>query len=279
MRNSGAHAVVEGTGDHCCEYMTGGFVCVLGKTGHNFGSGMTGGFAYVLDMDNSFVDRVNNELVNLQRITGEAMGSPSQPSAGCAARVRCRNRERVGQNCWIILTTICVVSGWSSPRRPTWPRCCRAPRPTRNNKKPLQAAAALSWGRCSLMSCSRMYRLRPLLRGYEMTERLNNDFQFIEVGARIRRRSCCASARRSSSKSTNPSSRSRLASRPIAAWAAATLIASGNARSTTTSPTGSSWFPRATSSPLPSWLIRPTPCRKSVAAYAHRIASAKVPAR
>ncbi len=45
VRNSGAHAVVEGTGDHCCEYMTGGFVCVLGKTGHNFGSGMTGGFA------------------------------------------------------------------------------------------------------------------------------------------------------------------------------------------------------------------------------------------
>ncbi len=73
VRNSGAHAVVEGTGDHCCEYMTGGFVCVLGKTGHNFGSGMTGGFAYVLDMDNSFIDRVNNELVNLQRITGEAM--------------------------------------------------------------------------------------------------------------------------------------------------------------------------------------------------------------
>lgn len=73
VRNSGAHTVVEGTGDHCCEYMTGGFVCVLGKTGHNFGSGMTGGFAYVLDMDNSFIDRVNNELVNLQRITGETM--------------------------------------------------------------------------------------------------------------------------------------------------------------------------------------------------------------
>ncbi len=73
VRNSGAHAVVEGTGDHCCEYMTGGFVCVLGKTGYNFGSGMTGGFAYVLDMDNTFVDRLNNELVNIQRITGEAM--------------------------------------------------------------------------------------------------------------------------------------------------------------------------------------------------------------
>ncbi|KIY39325.1 glutamate synthase [Pseudomonas sp. 10-1B] len=73
VRNSGAHAVVEGTGDHCCEYMTGGFVCVLGKTGYNFGSGMTGGFAYVLDMDNTFVDKLNHELVEIQRISGEAM--------------------------------------------------------------------------------------------------------------------------------------------------------------------------------------------------------------
>nr|WP_024306642.1 glutamate synthase large subunit [Pseudomonas sp. P818] len=73
VRNSGAHAVVEGTGDHCCEYMTGGFVCVLGKTGYNFGSGMTGGFAYVLDMDNGFYDRVNHELVEIQRINSEAM--------------------------------------------------------------------------------------------------------------------------------------------------------------------------------------------------------------
>ncbi|MBB3102911.1 glutamate synthase large subunit [Azomonas macrocytogenes] len=73
VRNSGAHTVVEGTGDHCCEYMTGGFVCVLGKTGYNFASGMTGGFAYVLDLDNSFVDRLNNELVNIHRITGESM--------------------------------------------------------------------------------------------------------------------------------------------------------------------------------------------------------------
>ena len=75
VRNSGAHTVVEGTGDHCCEYMTGGFVCVLGKTGYNFGSGMTGGFAYVLDQDNTFVDRVNHELVEIQRISGEAMES------------------------------------------------------------------------------------------------------------------------------------------------------------------------------------------------------------
>ncbi|GIZ12797.1 glutamate synthase large subunit [Pseudomonas sp. NCCP-436] len=73
VRNSGAHAVVEGVGDHCCEYMTGGFVCVLGKTGYNFGSGMTGGFAYVLDLENAFYDRVNHELVDIQRINNEAM--------------------------------------------------------------------------------------------------------------------------------------------------------------------------------------------------------------
>ena len=120
--------------------MTGGFVCVLGKTGHNFGSGMTGGFAYVLDMDNSFVDRVNNELVNLQRITGEAMEAHRSHLQDVLREYVAETASEWGQNCWIILTTICVVSGWSSPRRPTWPRCCRAPGPTRNNK-PLQAAA------------------------------------------------------------------------------------------------------------------------------------------
>ena len=73
VRNSGSHAVIEGAGDHCCEYMTGGMVCVLGKTGSNFGAGMTGGFAYVLDQDNSFFDKLNHELVELQRISGEAM--------------------------------------------------------------------------------------------------------------------------------------------------------------------------------------------------------------
>jgi glutamate synthase (NADPH) large chain len=71
VRNSGAHAVVEGAGDHCCEYMTGGMVCVLGKTGYNFGAGMTGGFAYVLDLDNSFVDLYNHELVDINRINNE----------------------------------------------------------------------------------------------------------------------------------------------------------------------------------------------------------------
>lgn len=73
VRNSGAHVVVEGAGDHCCEYMTGGVVTVLGQTGVNFGAGMTGGFAYVLDEANDFVDRYNHELVDIHRIDVESL--------------------------------------------------------------------------------------------------------------------------------------------------------------------------------------------------------------
>ncbi len=71
VRNSGARAVVEGAGDHCCEYMTGGQITVLGSTGYNFAAGMTGGFAYVLDLDKTFVDKYNHELVDIHRISNE----------------------------------------------------------------------------------------------------------------------------------------------------------------------------------------------------------------
>ncbi len=73
VRNSGAQVVIEGAGDHCCEYMTGGVVTVLGNTGYNFGAGMTGGFAYVLDLDRSFEDKFNRELVETCRINTEAL--------------------------------------------------------------------------------------------------------------------------------------------------------------------------------------------------------------
>jgi glutamate synthase (NADPH/NADH) large chain len=73
VRNSGATAIIEGSGDHCCEYMTDGVVVVLGQTGVNFGAGMTGGFAYVLDIDRDFVDRYNHELIDIHRITPESM--------------------------------------------------------------------------------------------------------------------------------------------------------------------------------------------------------------
>jgi glutamate synthase (NADPH/NADH) large chain len=73
VRNSGAVAVIEGTGDHCCEYMTDGVVAVLGRCGINFGAGLTGGFAYVLDLDRDFVDRYNHELIDIHRISAESM--------------------------------------------------------------------------------------------------------------------------------------------------------------------------------------------------------------
>jgi glutamate synthase (NADPH/NADH) large chain len=86
VRNSGAVAVVEGAGDHCCEYMTGGAVCVLGRTGVNFGAGFTGGFAYVLDLERNFVDRYNHELIDISRIHPEAMQSHVQHLEGLLAR-------------------------------------------------------------------------------------------------------------------------------------------------------------------------------------------------
>ena len=73
VRNSGAVAVIDGAGDHCCEYMTGGVIVVLGNTGINFGAGMTGGIAYVLDTNNLFFNKYNNEFIQLYRIQSERM--------------------------------------------------------------------------------------------------------------------------------------------------------------------------------------------------------------
>ena len=71
MRNSGAIAVVEGTGDHGCEYMTGGCVIILGETGRNFAAGMSGGIAYVLDENGDFNERCNLAMVELEPIAAE----------------------------------------------------------------------------------------------------------------------------------------------------------------------------------------------------------------
>jgi glutamate synthase (NADPH/NADH) large chain len=71
VRNSGAIAVIEGAGDHCCEYMTGGIVVVLGKTGRNFAAGMSGGVAYVIDEDGTFKSRCNMAMVELEPVAGE----------------------------------------------------------------------------------------------------------------------------------------------------------------------------------------------------------------
>jgi glutamate synthase (NADPH/NADH) large chain len=71
VRNSGAIAVVEGAGDHCCEYMTGGVVVVLGRTGRNFAAGMSGGIAYVIDEDGTFQSRCNMAMVELEPVLDE----------------------------------------------------------------------------------------------------------------------------------------------------------------------------------------------------------------
>lgn len=69
VRNSGATAVVEGVGDHGCEYMTGGRVVVIGKTGKNFAAGMSGGIAYVLDEENSLYRNINKSMISMEEIT------------------------------------------------------------------------------------------------------------------------------------------------------------------------------------------------------------------
>ena len=71
VRNSGVTAVVEGVGDHGCEYMTGGRVAILGKTGKNFAAGMSGGVAYVLDEDNTLYKRLNKQLVNMEHVVSK----------------------------------------------------------------------------------------------------------------------------------------------------------------------------------------------------------------
>jgi glutamate synthase (NADPH/NADH) large chain len=71
VRNSGAHAVIEGVGDHGCEYMTGGRVVILGETGRNFAAGMSGGVAYVWDPENIFLQNVNLDSVELERLEAD----------------------------------------------------------------------------------------------------------------------------------------------------------------------------------------------------------------
>ena len=81
VRLSGATAVVEGTGDHGCEYMTGGTVAVLGKTGRNFAAGMSGGIAYVFDEDGQFASRANTAMVSLEPVLSAAEQEASVPKA------------------------------------------------------------------------------------------------------------------------------------------------------------------------------------------------------
>ena len=94
VRNSGAVAVVEGVGDHGCEYMTGGVVVVLGETGRNFAAGMSGGIAYVYDPDGRFAALCNTAMVDLEPI---AATRPSRFEDAPRAHSDSRRRQRHGR--------------------------------------------------------------------------------------------------------------------------------------------------------------------------------------
>jgi glutamate synthase (NADPH/NADH) large chain len=91
VRNSGASAVVEGTGDHGCEYMTGGTVVVLGPTGRNFAAGMSGGIAYVFDDDGTFATRCNTSMVALEPVLAEAEQAKAESDLVAAGKGRLRH--------------------------------------------------------------------------------------------------------------------------------------------------------------------------------------------
>ncbi|MFI4904839.1 MAG: glutamate synthase-related protein, partial [Burkholderiales bacterium] len=93
VRNSGASAVVEGTGDHGCEYMTGGTVVVLGITGRNFAAGMSGGVAYVHDADGTFRERCNTSMVKLAPVLAEAEQMQEDEALVAAGKGRLRHRD------------------------------------------------------------------------------------------------------------------------------------------------------------------------------------------
>jgi glutamate synthase (NADPH/NADH) large chain len=103
VRNSGATAVVEGAGDHGCEYMTGGKVVVLGPTGRNFGAGMSGGLAYVYDPDDTFTRRLNFEMVDIDPMEADdrewlratIRRHQSETDSAVAARILARWHDEV----------------------------------------------------------------------------------------------------------------------------------------------------------------------------------------
>ncbi|HKU87469.1 MAG TPA: glutamate synthase-related protein [Casimicrobiaceae bacterium] len=97
VRNSGATAVVEGTGDHGCEYMTGGTVVVLGRTGRNFAAGMSGGVAYVYDADGTFASRCNTSMVALGPVLSESDQHKAEKELAAAGKGRLLHAGRADE--------------------------------------------------------------------------------------------------------------------------------------------------------------------------------------
>ncbi|MGA4815076.1 hypothetical protein ACPA9J_05860 [Pseudomonas aeruginosa] len=164
MRNSGSHAVVEGTGDHCCEYIDRRFRLRAGKTGYNFGSGMTRGFAYVLDTGQHFrrprEPRAGGNPADQRR--GD--GGLSQPPAQGPGRVRSNETRQASgaRTSWKTWMTPASVLAGETEGGVAWFAA---------DQHPCQPAI-------SARSCDEVSDMSERLN----SDRLNNDFQFIEVG-------------------------------------------------------------------------------------------------
>jgi glutamate synthase domain-containing protein 3 len=128
VRNSGASAVVEGTGDHGCEYMTGGTVVVLGRTGRNFAAGMGGGIAYVYDEDGTFAERCNTAMVALDALQTEAEQAKAEKELAAAGHGRLAHlgrsdealvREMIERHLRFTGSTLAlsIIDGWEAARR------------------------------------------------------------------------------------------------------------------------------------------------------------------
>ena len=132
VRNSGASAVVEGVGDHACEYMTGGVVVVLGETGRNFAAGMSGGVAYVVDSGGSFASRCNLDMVDLREL-GESDDEQ--------VRAMLRRHYRATQS----PLAFTLLANWAASRRrfvKVQPKEVGAPRPAREDMPVSRSAAS-----------------------------------------------------------------------------------------------------------------------------------------
>ena len=205
VRNSGAQAVVEGVGDHGCEYMTGGTVVVLGATGRNFAAGMSGGIAYVLDADGTFASRCNTAMVTLEPVLAEA-----------------EQEAKVARELW-------HIGSGRRGRAQAADRAARAP-----YRQRARAEASSSTGRGTARASSRCSRTStgarsasspPRARRSRRSTRWARSPDFWSTAASRRRTSRRKRARSTTASSSRTCPTRRRRSRARAAWTAASRSA------------------------------------------------------
>src|SRR4029079_4780505 len=277
VRNSGATAVVEGTGDHGCEYMTGGTVVVLGRTGRNFAAGMSGGVAYVYDADGTFASRCNTSMVALGPVLAESDQHKAEKELVAAGKGRLLHagradepilRELIERHLRFTGSTVALamLDHWDASRakfvkvfpneyvRALSEMHVRAQRSKPAGLTPQEAAAARSVAEQAGKRGGRS----PASWNCSGSRRLP-----------IRSTSACGTI----ASSFTPSRMRRPRSRARAAWTAALRSARAAARSTTSFPTGT------TSSTGSSGKTHSTSCTRRTTFPSSRAASARRPAR